>query len=120
MAYATAMVSLVVGQPNDALLEVSGQLATEFSARMIGITAAVFSPPLYFMGEAGQQLIDEGEAAIKKRMAELEGQFRAAMHGRAQDVEWRSSVEPPARYVARECRAADIVIVGGDGNAILD
>ena len=83
MTYATAMVSLAVDQPNDALLEVTGQLAAEFSASVIGITAAMFSPPLYFMGDAGQQLIAEGEVAIKKRMAELEGQFRAAMHGRA-------------------------------------
>ena len=61
----------------------------------------MFSPPLYFMGEAGQSLIDEGEAAVRKRMAELEGQFRAAMHGRAKEVEWRSALELPARYVAR-------------------
>ena len=120
MTYATAMVSLAVDQPNEALLEVTGQLAAQFSARVIGISAAMFSPPLYFMGEAGQQLIGEGETAIRNRMAELEGQFRAAMHGRAKDVEWRSSLELPARYVAREARAADLVIVGGDGNAILD
>jgi nucleotide-binding universal stress UspA family protein len=120
MTYVTAMVSLAANRQNDALLEVTGQLAAQFSASLIGITAAMFSPPLYFMGEAGQQLIDEGEVAIRKRMAEMEGQFRAAMHGRAKDVEWRSSLEPPARYVARESRAADLVIVGGDGNAILD
>ena len=53
-------------------------------------------------------------------MAELEGQFRAAMHGRTKDVEWRSALDMPGRYVARASRAADIVIVGGDGNAILD
>ena len=120
MTYATAMVSLAVDRPNEALLEVTGQLAGEFSARAIGISAAMFSPPLYFMGEAGQQLIDEGEVAIRKRMAELEGQFRAAMHGRAKDIEWRSAMELPARYVARQSRAADLVIVGGDGDAVLD
>ena len=120
MTYATAMVSLAVDQPNEALLEVSGQLASLFAARVIGISAAMFSPPLYFMGEAGQQVIEDGEAAIRKRMAELEGQFRAAMHGRAKDLEWRSALELPARYVARQSRAADLVIVGGDGNAILD
>jgi len=120
MTYATAMVSLAVDRPNEALLEVTGQLAGEFSARAIGISAAMFSPPLYFMGEAGQQLIDEGEVAIRKRMAELEGQFRAAMHGRAKDIEWRSAMEFPARYVARQSRAADLVIVGGDGDAVLD
>jgi nucleotide-binding universal stress UspA family protein len=53
-------------------------------------------------------------------MAELEGQFRAAMQGRVRDIEWRSAMELPARYVAREARAADLVIVGGDGNAISD
>jgi nucleotide-binding universal stress UspA family protein len=120
MTYATAMVSLSVDRPNEALLEVTGQLAGQLSARVIGISAAMFSPPLYFMGEAGQNLIDEGEAAVRKRMTELEGQFRAAMHGRVKEIEWRSALELPARYVARQSRAADLVIVGGDGNAILD
>src|SRR5262245_8946998 len=120
MTYATAMVSLAVDQPSEALLEVTGQLVAQFSAKAIGVSAAMFSPPLYFMGEAGQHLIDEGEAAIRKRMAELESQFRAVMHGRAKGVEWRSALDVPARFVAQESRAADLVVVGGDGNAILD
>ena len=121
MTYATAMVSLAVDQPNEALLEVSGQLAALFSAKVIGVAAAMFSPPMYFLeGAASQQLLDEGEAAIQGRMTELESRFRAAMHGRVKALEWRSAMELPARYVAREARAADLVIVGGDGNAILD
>ena len=121
MTYATAMVSLAVDQPNEALLEVSGQLAALFSAKVIGVAAAMFSPPMYFLeGAASQQLFDEGEAAIQSRMTELESRFRAAMHGRVKALEWRSAMELPARYVAREARAADLVIVGGDGNAILD
>src|SRR5262245_51257919 len=117
MTYATAMVSLAVDQPNEALLEVSGQLAAQFSAKMIGVAAAMFSPPLYFMGEAGQNLIDEGEAAIRKRMAELEGQFRAVMHGRAKGVEWRSALDVPARFVGQESRAPDLGVGGGTGNS---
>jgi nucleotide-binding universal stress UspA family protein len=121
MTYATAMVSLAVDQPNEALLEVTGQLASQFAAKVIGIAAAVFSPPMYFLdGAASQQLIGEGEAAIAKRMAELEGQFRAAMHGRVRDIEWRHAMQLPARYVAGEARAADLVIVGGDGGAMSD
>jgi nucleotide-binding universal stress UspA family protein len=121
MTYATAMVSLAVDQPNEALLEVSGQLAALFSAKAIGVAAAMFSPPMYFLeGAASQQLLDEGEAAIQSRMTELESRFRAAMHGRVKALEWRSAMELPARYVAREARAADLVIVGSDGNAILD
>src|SRR5215468_5574852 len=102
MTYATAMVSLAVDQPNDALLEVTGQLAGQLSGRVIGIAAAMFSPPMYFLdGTASQRLIDEGEAAIHAGMSQVEGQFRAAINGRAKDIEWRSALEPPARFVAR-------------------
>lgn len=121
MTYATMMVSLAVKQPNDALLEVTGQLAAQFSAKAIGAAAAMFSPPMYFLeGALGQQMIDEGEAIIRQRLVELESQFRAAMQGCAKDVEWRQAMEVPARFVAREARAADLVIVGGDGGALSD
>ena len=120
MTYATAMVSLAVDQPNEALLEVTGQLAAQCSSKVIGIAAAMFSPPMYFLeGAASQELLDQGEAAIAKRMAELESRFRAAMHGRAKDVEWRHAMDLPARYVAREPRAADLVIVAGDADEVL-
>jgi nucleotide-binding universal stress UspA family protein len=100
---------------------VTGQLAAQFSAKVIGVAAAMFSPPMYFLeGTASQQLIDEGETAIRTQLAELERRFRAAMHGCASDVEWRQAMEVPARYVEREARAADIVLVGGDRNAISD
>jgi nucleotide-binding universal stress UspA family protein len=121
MTYATAMISLALNQPNEALLEVSGQLAAQFSASAIGLVAAMFTPPMYFLeGAASQQLIDEGEAAINKRMAELESQFRAAMHGRARDVEWRQAMDLPGRYVAAEARAADLIVIGGGGKEVMD
>lgn len=121
MTYATAMVSLAVDRPNESLLEVTGQLATQFSTKVIGAAAAMFSPPMYFLdGAASQQLIEEGETAIRKRMAELENRFRAAMHGCAKAVEWRQAMEMPARYVACEARAADLVIVGGTGGGVPD
>src|SRR6266566_3448659 len=48
MKYATVMVGLVLGQSNEARLEIAGQLAERFGARVIGVAAAEFSPPLYF------------------------------------------------------------------------
>jgi hypothetical protein len=80
MTYKTVMVGLALGQPNDARLEVSAQLAERFGARVIGIAAAEFSPPLYFTeGEPAQRLINQGWAAVKNRLKELESEFRAAM-----------------------------------------
>jgi nucleotide-binding universal stress UspA family protein len=121
MSYATVMVSLTVDQSNDAVLEVAGQLVEKFDARVIGIAAAVLGPPPYFMaGDFAQDFVDQGEASIRKRMAEIEEQFRAGMNGRTKDVEWRCSLELPARYIVREARAADIVVAASAGEALVD
>jgi len=121
MTYATVMVCLALDQPNDARLEIAGQFAERFEARMIGIAAAQFSPPLYFTdGERAQDLIDQGQASIRKRLAEVESQFREATRHRSSYVEWRSAVEFPARYIVQEARCADIIVSGGHSPAFSD
>ena len=113
MTYKTVMVSLALGQANGARLEVAAQLAERFSARVIGVAAAEFSPPLYFTeGEPAQRLIDQGWAAVKSRLRDLEGEFRAAMQNRAVEVEWRCGEDFPTRFVVQQARACDIVVVG--------
>jgi hypothetical protein len=98
MTYATVMVGLLIDQPNEARLEIAGQLAERFGARIIGITAAEFSPPLYFTsGEQAQKLLDQGRVAIKNRLAELESEFRAAMQNRVTEAEWRCAEDFPSR-----------------------
>jgi nucleotide-binding universal stress UspA family protein len=121
MTYATVMVSLALDQPNEARLEAAGELAERFDAGIVGIAASQFSPPLYFTsGELAQDLIDEGQASIKKRIGELEVQFRQAVKNWAKHVEWRSAIEFPARYVLREARCADIIVSGVDRGAFSD
>ncbi len=121
MTYATVMVSLALDQSNAARLEAAGQIVERFDAGIVGIAAAQFSPPLYFMsGEQAQNLIDQGEASIKKRMSELEVQFREATKNRAKHVEWRSAIDFPARYIVQQARCADIVVSGGQNNTFSD
>jgi len=121
MTYATVMVSLALDQPNEARLAAAGQLAERFDAGMIGIVAAVFSPPLYFTdGEQAQAVIDQGEISIKRRMSELEAQFREAAKNRAKQIEWRYAIDFPARYVLQETRSADIIVSGGYSDAFSD
>jgi nucleotide-binding universal stress UspA family protein len=113
MTYTTVMVGLSIDQPNEGRLEIAGQLAERFGARVIGITAAEFSPPLYFTsGEQAQKLLDQGRAAIKNRLAELESEFRAAMQNRVTEVEWRCAEDFPSRYIVQQARASDILVVG--------
>jgi nucleotide-binding universal stress UspA family protein len=114
MTFATVMVSLALDEPNEARLQIAGQLAEQFGAGMIGIAAAQFSPPLYFTtGQHAQDLIDEGQAAIRKRLSELEAQFRKAASHRTKYVEWRSALDFPARFILNESRSADIIVDGG-------
>jgi nucleotide-binding universal stress UspA family protein len=113
MTYKTVMVALAVGQPNDGRLEIAAELAERFGARLIGIAAAEFSPPLYFMeGQPAQRLVDQGWTAVKNRVKDLEGEFRAAMQNRGLEVEWRCAEDFPTRFVVRQARACDILVVG--------
>ena len=116
MTYKTVMVSLALDRSNDARLEIAGQLVKRFNAHAIGIAAGEFSPPLYFTtGEQAQRVLDQGQAAIRNRVAEVEAQFRAAMQHRAAAVEWRCADDFPSRFIAQQARAADIIVVGEDG-----
>jgi nucleotide-binding universal stress UspA family protein len=122
MTYKTVMVSLALDRPNDARLEIAGQMVERFNAHAIGIAAGEFSPPLYFTtGEQAQKVIDLGRSAVKNRVAEVEAQFRAAMQSRASALEWRCAEDFPSRFIAKQARAADIIVVGEDGRqAIAD
>ena len=121
MAYATVMVSLALDELNEACLEAAGQIAERFDAGIIGIVASQFNPPLYFTsGEQAQNLIDQGLASLKKRMSELEAQFRKATKNRAKHVEWRCAIDFPARYILQEVRCADIVVSGLDRGTLSD
>src|SRR5882724_3853887 len=121
MTYATVMVSLALDESNEARLEAAGQIAERFDSGIVGIAAAQFSPPVYFTsGEQAQNLIDQGQALIKKLLSELEVQFREATKNRAEYVEWRCAVDFPARYILQEARCADIIVSGGQSNALSD
>src|SRR5258708_6140479 len=120
MTYATVMVSLALDRSNDARREITGQLAKRFEACVIGITAGKFSPPLYFTdGEQAQKVLDEGQAAIRNRLVEVEAQFREAMQNRAEVVEWRCAEDFPTRFIVQRARAADIIVIGEDGRDAL-
>lgn len=121
MTYATVMVSLALDQLNTARLQVAGELAERFEAHIVGIAAARFAPPLYFTdGAEAQRLIHQEEGSVKRRLADLEAQFRAATRARGGRVEWRSATDFPTRYVLAQARCADIIISGGQSPTFSD
>lgn len=121
MTYMTVMVSLALNQPNNARLQVAGELAERFEAALVGVAAAKFASPLYFTdGAAAQRLIDQEEASVKRCLADLEAEFRGATRTRGGRVEWRGATDFPARFVLAQARCADIVVSGGQSPAFSD
>jgi nucleotide-binding universal stress UspA family protein len=122
MSYATVMVYLDRDlQANGKRLEVAGALAEKFGAGIMGVGACELGQSAYFAeGPLAARLIEEGRAALKERMAELERQFLASAKPRAKKVEWRSSVEFPTRYAIKQSRSADIIVIGSHRGGVPD
>jgi nucleotide-binding universal stress UspA family protein len=121
MDYKTVMVGLALDRPNDACLKVAGDLAERFGARVVGVAASDLRPPMYFAdGDFAQKLLDEEAAATRKRLSELEADFRASVEKRATSVEWRSARALPVPYMLQQARAADIIVVGARAETMVD
>jgi nucleotide-binding universal stress UspA family protein len=114
MTYSSLMVHLDLYHPNDARLHVAGDLAEQFDSKLIGIASCLPQPSIYADGTFAQGIVRQLEAEASEKLAELEGRFRTACQNRIKDIEWRSAYALPADYVAREARAADLVITGAD------
>ncbi len=113
MSYASLMVHLDLDYRNDARLKIAADLAEKFNARIIGIAAQAEVTPIYYADGYSSAFIAERDLAdIKQRMLQAEERFRAALSGRVKDIEWRTAIERPAPFIAEQCRAADLIIVG--------
>lgn len=113
MSYATLMVQLDLDRRNDARLKIAGDLAERFNARVIGIAAQAEIMPMYFAdGYAASFVVEQNLADIKQRLQQAEERFRTALAARVKRIEWRSAILQPEPYVADQCRAADLVILG--------
>lgn len=115
MRYEALMVQLELEHAQEARLQIAGDLADRFGAKVIGIAACEHSPaPYYADGAFAQGVIEQDRAELLKQMNEAEARFRAAVTGRAKAIEWRSALAMPTDYVAREARAADLIITGAN------
>src|SRR5262245_2729349 len=110
MSFSTLMVHLDPGQSNERLLQIAGHLAEQFNSRVVGITAGDVRPLYFLDGPAAQEILEKDQASLQTQMAECERKFRHALRGLADRIEWRCALERPARFVAREARAVDLII----------
>ena len=112
MTYATLMVNLELGQPNESVLQMAAQLAEHFQTAVIGIAACQSMQMAYADGYVDGALIEQDRRNIERELHEAEERFRAALKGRARALSWRTQVmlgDLP-HYLAGEARAADLLI----------
>jgi len=114
MTYSSVMVHLDLDESNDARLHVAGDLAEQFDAKLIGIAGCQPQPSVYADGILAQRFVRELEAEANEKLIRLEQRFRNAYQNRISNIEWRRAYGVPADFVAREARAANLVITGAD------
>ena len=103
---------------SDARLQLAAGLARRFDAALIGCAAASVRPlPVgdpYSGALIDGQVMEAEEEQISQTLDKARDAF--GREPAAEDIltEWRSAVDMPADVLAREARAADVVIVGRD------
>ena len=123
MEYKTLMVHIELNGDNEGVLKIAGELAERFKAKVIGIAAAQPVRILYDEFCTAGEIMAEDRAEIDKESNACADQFRHALEGRANGLEWRSTVTIGALddYIAEQARAADLIITGKDiGGDIMD
>ncbi|HEX3982722.1 MAG TPA: universal stress protein [Acidisoma sp.] len=112
MTITSLLVSLQLGQANDALLSVASGLAARYKAHVEGIA---LSQPIHISASDAYLVSDlavEDREARLKQMAEAEQAFRAAMASRAPSVAWHADIVLTnlAAAVAAHARAHDLIV----------
>jgi nucleotide-binding universal stress UspA family protein len=113
MSYAVLMLHLEVGRRNAALLDLAVDLAERFQASVIGLSACQPAAVMSGDGYVDGALFDAESKQLDRETAAAEAEFRAALQGRlAGPLSWRSTRDdaPLVDYIARQARAADLVI----------
>ena len=116
MTFNSIMVHLELNGDNEGVLQIAGDLAEQFQADVIGIAACQPIQILYNEGFSADDVVTQDRAEIARELKQVEDDFRAALKGRAKNLQWRSSISygPLADFIADEARAADLIITGRD------
>ena len=122
MTYATLLVHLELGRPNTGLLNVAVELAKRYGAGVIGIAARQPLQMIYGDGYAVGDLYERDRDELAAAMKAAEDEFRTALVTHVAWVDWRSSQRygDLADYLAKEARAADLIVTGVATGDFLD
>jgi nucleotide-binding universal stress UspA family protein len=111
MSIAALMVHFDAAPSSYQRLRLAADLAVRLEAGLIGIAGRSYLPPFLANGDAGGEPKNDEQQEITRVLADIGEKFRAATRNVAHS-EWRGAAEDVTTLVAREARAADLVILG--------
>ncbi len=116
MTYKTIMTHLELGRPNAAVLSVSGDLAGQFGAKVIGIAACEPIRLAYGEGAITAELVDQCFQEAEREIKVAESECRGALSGQAAGVEWRGTTGASllCDYISDQARCADLIVTSVD------
>ena len=113
MGYATLMVHVDADGSLPQRVKIAAELAARFQAHLIGVAA--WAPMSVFLAEDARRDPTPHEVHLRdmKSLLDQRGlEFVAQIGLEPRRVEWRSVLDLPTNVLAREARAADLVIIG--------
>jgi nucleotide-binding universal stress UspA family protein len=114
VGYKSVMVHVALGRDNAEVLKVAMDLAERFDARIIGVGVGQPVQILYADGYVATEVIEADRTSLAREIGEAEAEFRAALAGRKEKLDWRSAVTAGALadFLAGQARGADLLIAG--------
>lgn len=112
MSYASLMANVELGQSNRCLLQVTGDIAARFDSELLGASAYQPLRMLYGEGILSPAPFEQDRENIELQMRDAEVGFRQALESTDSALSWRSTTAfaLPTDWLAREARAADLLI----------
>lgn len=120
MRYRSLLSHVGTSGGNENIFSVSTVLADMFEASVIGIAGSRLTPPFTEVPVA--DMMQYEREAAERALGQAEQAFRAAFHGTSTQLSWRSLCDyaPVTDFVARQARAADLVITSQQTGSLLD
>jgi nucleotide-binding universal stress UspA family protein len=114
MTFRSILVHAEADPRSEPRLRLATDLANRFDAGLIGVAAETYEPQSFMGGYAnvdGELLMAESEA-VQDDLKIAEARFTEAAKTVKAGAQWRAASAVPEEFVAEECRAADLLVVG--------
>jgi nucleotide-binding universal stress UspA family protein len=115
MSFATIMAYVDAEHPSRDRIEFAADLAQRFHSTLIGVSALLMPAEMLAGGVGAAAAVG---AASEGRLSAAGDLLRGIGHREDVSVEWRAFPDPPLGVIAREARAADLVVIDSNPRGV--